>query len=85
MGCTHACTSSKLCIVVLLQVVTIDTSAGQWSSLAPLPQSRDDMALAGLPADRMLVMGGETHANDTRDQVPACVCWPALLLHMSML
>ena len=45
--------------------------AGQWSTLAPLPQSKDDMALAALPDQRLLVMGGETHLNTSRDQVPS--------------
>ena len=45
------------------------TVAGQWSTLAPLPQSKDDMALAALPDQRLLVMGGETHLNTSRSQV----------------
>lgn len=43
--------------------------AGTWSSLAPIPQARDDMAMAAMPGNRLLVMGGETNLGTARSQV----------------
>ena len=47
--------------------------AGLWTSRASLLNARGDMAMVTLPGDRLLVMGGETHARGDRSQVrPQC-------------
>lgn len=46
------------------EVEAFDPSVNQWSSLAPMPASRGDMALVTLPNGRLMVMGGETTSED---------------------
>lgn len=48
---------------------------GIWTKLAPLPVTRDDMAAAGMPGQRLLVMGGETNQGTARSQVQR-LSWP---------
>ncbi|CAD7698930.1 unnamed protein product [Ostreobium quekettii] len=51
------------------EVQAYDTVTESWTSLAPLPDARGDVALAVLPGDRLLSIGGETHARGARTQV----------------
>ncbi|KAK9803074.1 hypothetical protein WJX73_007021 [Symbiochloris irregularis] len=59
-----------------VQALAVDT--GIWSSLAPIPQARDDMAMAAMPGNRLLVMGGETNQGLTRDQIATHQTWEYL-------
>ncbi len=51
------------------EVEAYSPSRGTWRSLAPVPDARGDMALAAMPGNRLLIMGGETHAEGDRTQV----------------
>eukprot|EP01025_Chloroclados_australasicus_P044588 TRINITY_DN4843_c0_g2_i2.p1 TRINITY_DN4843_c0_g2~~TRINITY_DN4843_c0_g2_i2.p1 ORF type:complete len:744 (-),score=133.45 TRINITY_DN4843_c0_g2_i2:407-2638(-) len=45
------------------EVEAYDTTTGEWRALSQLPNARGDKAAVKLEGDRILVMGGETHAR----------------------
>lgn len=51
------------------EVEGYNTTSKKWVEFAPLPDPRGDIALATLPGDRLLAIGGETHSRGERPEV----------------
>mmetsp|Transcript_42536 Transcript_42536/g.51665 ORF Transcript_42536/g.51665 Transcript_42536/m.51665 type:complete len:461 (+) Transcript_42536:207-1589(+) len=47
-----------------------DPTTNQWTKMADIPTARGDKAVVVLPNNRLLVIGGETHARGEVTQIP---------------